>query len=60
VQARLGDRPEDADREGLHLGRPVQGTRVDGVLDCGKVLPGFKLLLADLFEALKQRKKEPR
>lgn len=32
----------------------------DGVLDGGKVLPGFKLPLADLFAATKRRKKKPR
>ncbi len=31
-----------------------------GVLDGGKVLPGFKLPLADLFAATKRRKKKPR
>lgn len=31
-----------------------------GVLDGGKVLPGFKLALADLFAATKRRKKKPR
>jgi Uma2 family endonuclease len=31
-----------------------------GVLDGGKVLPGFKLPLADLFAAVKPRKKKPR
>ena len=31
-----------------------------GTLDCGKVLPGFKLPLADLFAATKRRKKKPR
>lgn len=33
---------------------------VDGVLDGGKVLPGFRLPLAELFAATKQRKKKPR
>jgi Uma2 family endonuclease len=33
---------------------------VSGVLDGGKVLPGFKLPLADLFAAAKRRKKKPR
>jgi Uma2 family endonuclease len=32
----------------------------DGVLDGGRVLPGFKLPLADLFAATKRRKKKPR
>ena len=32
----------------------------DGVLDGGKVLPGFELPLADLFAATKRRKKKPR
>jgi len=32
----------------------------EGVLDGGKVLPGFKLPLADLFAATKRRKKKPR
>ena len=32
----------------------------DGVLDGGKVLPGFKLPLADLFAATKRRKKKSR
>lgn len=32
----------------------------DGVLDGGRVLPGFKLALADLFAATKRRKKKPR
>jgi Uma2 family endonuclease len=31
-----------------------------GTLDGGKVLPGFKLPLADLFAATKRRKKKPR
>lgn len=31
-----------------------------GTLDGGKVLPGFKLALADLFAATKRRKKKPR
>jgi Uma2 family endonuclease len=31
-----------------------------GILDGGKVLPGFKLSLADLFAAPKRRKKKPR
>lgn len=31
-----------------------------GVLDGGKVLPGFKLPLADLFAATRRRKKKPR
>lgn len=31
-----------------------------GILDGGKVLPGFKLPLADLFAATKRRKKKPR
>ena len=31
-----------------------------GALDGGKVLPGFKLPLADLFAATKRRKKKPR
>jgi Uma2 family endonuclease len=31
-----------------------------GTLDGGKVLPGFKLQLADLFAATKRRKKKPR
>ena len=31
-----------------------------GTLDGGKVLPGFKLRLADLFAATKRRKKKPR
>lgn len=31
-----------------------------GVLDGGKVMPGFKLPLADLFAATKRRKKKPR
>jgi Uma2 family endonuclease len=31
-----------------------------GTLDGGKVLPGFKLSLADLFAAPKRRKKKPR
>lgn len=33
---------------------------ISGVLDGGKVLPGFKLPLADLFAATKRRKKKPR
>lgn len=33
---------------------------VSGVLHGGKVLPGFKLPLADLFAATKRRKKKPR
>jgi Uma2 family endonuclease len=32
----------------------------DGVLDGGRVLPGFKLALADLFAATKRRKKKSR
>ena len=32
----------------------------DGVLDGGRVLPGFKLALTDLFAATKRRKKKPR
>jgi hypothetical protein len=32
----------------------------DGVLDGGRVLPGFKLRLTDLFAATKRRKKKPR
>jgi Uma2 family endonuclease len=32
----------------------------DGVLDGGKILPGFKLPLADLFAATKRRKKKSR
>lgn len=32
----------------------------DGVLDGGRVLPGFKLALADLFAATKRRKKRTR
>jgi Uma2 family endonuclease len=32
----------------------------DGVLDGGKVLPSFKLPLADLFAATRRRKKKPR
>jgi Uma2 family endonuclease len=32
----------------------------DGVLDGGRELPGFKLARADLFAAVKQRKKKPR
>lgn len=32
----------------------------DGVLDGGKVLPGFKLPLAELFAVARRRKKEPR
>jgi Uma2 family endonuclease len=31
-----------------------------GALDGGKVLPGFKLALADLFASVKRRKKKPR
>lgn len=31
-----------------------------GTLDGGKVLPGFKLALAELFRSTKQRKKKPR
>ena len=31
-----------------------------GVLDGGKVLPGFRLPLADLFAATRRRKKKPR
>jgi hypothetical protein len=31
-----------------------------GLLDGGKVLPGFKLPLADLFASTKRRKKKPR
>jgi Uma2 family endonuclease len=33
---------------------------ITGTLDGGKVLPGFKLPLADLFAATKRRKKKPR
>jgi Uma2 family endonuclease len=32
----------------------------DGILDGGRVLPGFKLALADLFAATKRRKKKSR
>jgi Uma2 family endonuclease len=32
----------------------------DGVLDGGKILPGFRLPLAELFAATKRRKKKPR
>jgi Uma2 family endonuclease len=32
----------------------------DGVLDGGKVLPGFRLPLAELFAATRRRKKKPR
>ena len=31
-----------------------------GTLDGGRVLPGFKLPLADLFAATRRRKKKPR